>query len=175
VPGRAAASLRVAAAAVLAAAATACAEPDPPAPPAGPETAWVEIAGQLFELELALDPATRFRGLSDRPRIPRSGGMLFVQPRPRPLSMVMRRCPVPIDVAFLDAEGRVVAIHAMAPEPPRAPGESAAVYEARLPTYASGAPVQFAVETAGGRLGELGLAVGDRLVFDAEGLARHAR
>jgi uncharacterized membrane protein (UPF0127 family) len=89
--------------------------------------------------------------------------------------MVMRRCPVPIDVAFLDAEGRVVAIHAMAPEPPRAPGASAAVYEAPLPTYVSAVPAQFAVETAGGRLGELGLAVGDRLVFDAEGLKRRAR
>jgi uncharacterized membrane protein (UPF0127 family) len=175
VSGRRGSRLRIALLVALAAAGSACSEPAPPAPPPAPETAWVEIAGELFELELALDPATRFQGLSDRPRIPRNGGMLFVQPRPRPLSMVMRRCPVPIDVAFADDTGRVVAIHAMAVEPPRAPGESVVAYEARLPTYASGVPVRFAVETAGGRLEELGLAVGDRLVFDTEALARRAR
>jgi uncharacterized membrane protein (UPF0127 family) len=121
-PGRAAVRGRVAFAAALAAASLACADPDPPARPAAPETAWVEIAGQLFELELALDGAERFRGLSDRPRIPRNGGMLFVYPRARPRAMVMRRCPVPIDAAFVDGEGRVVAIRAMEVEPPRAPG-----------------------------------------------------
>ena len=168
-------SLRIALVAAVAAAGAACADPDPPARPTAPETAWVEIAGQLFELELALDGATRFRGLSGRPRIPSNGGMLFVYPRPRPQAMVMRRCPVPIDAAFVDEEGRVVAIRAMEAEPPRAPGESVAAYEARLPIYASDVPAQFVVETAGGRLGELGLAVGDHLVFDAETLRQRAR
>jgi uncharacterized membrane protein (UPF0127 family) len=174
-PGCAVVSLRIALAAAVAAAGAACADPDPPARPTAPETAWVEIAGQLFELELALDGATRFRGLSDRPRIPGNGGMLFVYPRPRPQAMVMRRCPVPIDAAFVDEEGRVVAIRVMEVEPPRAPGESVAAYEARLPIYASDVPAQFVVETAGGRLGELGLAVGDHLVFDAETLRQRAR
>jgi uncharacterized membrane protein (UPF0127 family) len=167
--------LRIALLVARGAAGPACTDAAPPPPPPAPETAWVEIAGELFELELALDPATRFQGLSDRSRIPRNGGMLFVLPRPQPLSMVMRRCRVPIDVAFADDTGRVVAIHTMAVEPPRAPGESAAAYDARLPLYASGVPVRFAVETSGGRLAELGLAVGDRLVFDAEALARRAR
>ncbi len=89
--------------------------------------------------------------------------------------MVMRRCPIPLDVAFLDAAGRVVAIRSMTVEPPRARGESVASYERRLPIYRSGDPAQFAVETAGGRLMELGLAVGDRLVFDVEGLIRRVR
>jgi uncharacterized membrane protein (UPF0127 family) len=173
--GRAAVSLRSALAAAVAAAGAACVDPDPPARPAAPETAWVEIAGQLFELELALDEATRFRGLSDRPRIPANGGMLFAYPRPRPLAMVMRRCPMPIDAAFVDEEGRVVAIRVMEVEPPRAPGESVAAYEARLPIYESGVPAQFVIETAGGRLAELGLAVGDRLVFDTESLSQRAQ
>ena len=157
------------------AAGAACVDPDPPARPAAPETAWVEIAGQLFELELALDRATRLRGLSDRPRISRNGGMLFVYQRPRPRALVMRRCPVPIDAAFIDEAGRVVAIRAMEVEPPRAPGESAAAYEARLPVYEGGVPAQFVIETAGGRLRELGLAVGDHLVFDTESLGQRAR
>ena len=174
-PGRAVVSLRIALIAAVAAAGAACTDPDPPPPPPAPETAWVEIAGQLFELELALDGAARFRGLSDRPHIPDNGGMLFVYPRPRPLALVMRRCPVPIDAAFVDEEGRVVAIRVMEVEPPRAPGESVVAYEARLPIYASGVPAQFVVETAGGRLGELGLAVGAALVFDTESLSQRAR
>ena len=85
--------------AVLAAAAAARA--DAPAPPA----LWVPLGGESFRLELALDPETRQLGLSGRPRIAANEGMLFVFPAPRPLAMVMRDCPVPIDVAFLDAAG----------------------------------------------------------------------
>jgi uncharacterized membrane protein (UPF0127 family) len=89
--------------------------------------------------------------------------------------MVMRDCPQPIDVAFLDAEGRVVAVHAMSPEPPRRPGETSYQYERRLPEYPSGAPAQFAVEVAGGRLAQLGVGVGSRLAFDSTALASRAR
>jgi uncharacterized membrane protein (UPF0127 family) len=87
----------------------------------------------------------------------------------------MRDCPVPIDVAFLDAQGRVVAVHEMAVEPPRAPGETPRAYEARLPLYPSGGAVHFAIETAGGRLRELGLAPGARVALDAPGLVARAR
>jgi uncharacterized membrane protein (UPF0127 family) len=145
------------------------------APAAPAETIFLPIGGETFALELALDPATRQRGLGGRGQIPPSGGMFFAFRTPRPLSMVMRDCPEPIDVAFLDAEGRVVAVHTMAAEPPRRPGETAFQYERRLPEYASGAPAQFAVELAGGRLAQLGVGVGSRLVFDAAGLAARAR
>ncbi len=139
------------------------------------EVLWVSLGGQSFQLELALDPATRFRGLSGRGEIDRHGGMLFVLPSLRPFAMVMRDCPAPIDVAFLDETGRVVAVHEMRPEPPRYPGEGFAAYEGRLPAYPSGRPVQFAIETAGGRLREVGLGVGDVVPLDVELLVRRAR
>jgi uncharacterized membrane protein (UPF0127 family) len=149
------------------------------APAAAPapdvETVKVGVGHETFEVELAMDPATRFRGLSGRDVIPRNGGMLFVNPAPGPMSMVMRDCPGPIDVAFADAMGRVVAIHTMQPEPPRRAGESNFDYERRLPEYPSGAPVQFALETAGGRLAEVGLRVGDRLHFPARELVERVR
>jgi uncharacterized membrane protein (UPF0127 family) len=147
-----------------------------PAAPASPaETIFLPIGGETFTLELALDPATRQRGLGGRANLSPSGGMLFAFRSPRPLSMVMRDCPEPIDVAFLDAAGRVVAVHEMPPEPPRRPGETAFQYERRLPEYASGAPAQFAVEVAGGRLAQLGVGVGSRIPFDAAALAGRAR
>jgi uncharacterized membrane protein (UPF0127 family) len=154
----------------------ACGSPEPPAASAGArEVAFVSLGGETFTLELALDPATRQRGFSGRGAIPRHEGMLFVLPTPRPFAMVMRDCPAPIDVAFLDAGGRVVDLHEMAVEPSRAPGESARGYEARLPIYSSGRPVQFAIETAGGRLRELGLAPGTRVDLDTKALIARAR
>jgi uncharacterized membrane protein (UPF0127 family) len=143
---------------------------------AGPaEVAFVRLGEETFTLELALDPATRHQGLSGRGAIPRNHGMLFVEARSAPLAMVMRDCSAPIDVAFLDPEGHVVAVHEMAVEPPRARDETPGAYEARLPLYESGEPALFAIETAGGRLREVGLAVGDRVPLDARGLAARAR
>ncbi len=147
----------------------------PPAEAAAPETAWVEIGSELFELELALDPVRRTRGLSGRSRVPPRGGMLFAFPRARLLTFVMRDCWVPIDIAFVDDAGRIVAIHEMQVEPPRAAGEDALHYERRLRPYPSGTPVRFALEVAGGRLAEVGAQVGQEVVFDREAIARRAR
>lgn len=138
----------------------------PPARKAKPTTAWVEIGSELFELELALDARTSHRGLGGRRFISPTGGMMFVNPVARAGAMVMRDCPIPIDVAFLDEDGRIVASHEMQPEPPRGLDESARQYESRLPVYRSQGLVRFSVETAGGRLAELGVGVGDLLVFD---------
>jgi uncharacterized membrane protein (UPF0127 family) len=175
---------RLALAAGLIAAAVACSEvasTGADSADAAPEgvgsatTTRVVVAGEAFEVEVAADPLSRYRGLSGRGEIPHNGGMLFVLTRPQPMSMVMRDCSNAIDVAFIDAMGRVVAIHEMPPELPRRSGESSFQYEQRLPEYPSGAPVSFALETAGGRLAELGLRVGDRLHFPAQALISRAQ
>lgn len=124
------------------------------------------IRGERFRLEVAADPQTMYRGLGGRSVIPRNGGMLFAYPAPGPLAFVMRDCPVPIDVAFLDAAGRVLNVHTMQPEPPRRPDESAAAYERRLPGYPSAGSAQYAIELAGGRFAELGVGPGDRIALE---------
>lgn len=126
-------------------------------------TADVRIGGERFTLEVARDPATQFRGLGGRTHIDPHGGMLFVFPFPRSTAFVMRDCPIQIDVAYLDGDGRVLAIHEMQPEPPRRADESTGAYESRLRPYPSGLPALFAIETAGGRLRALGLRGGDKL------------
>jgi uncharacterized membrane protein (UPF0127 family) len=156
----------------------ACSAPDEPQPAVELPPlaiAKVVVAGETFEVEVAADPVTRNRGLGGRVSIPRNGGMLFVLPRPEPFTMVMRDCPNPIDVAFVDAMGRVVAIHEMVPEPPRRSDETPFRYESRLPEYPSGEPIQFALEAAGGRLADLGLRVGDRLHFPARALIEQSQ
>lgn len=142
---------------------------------AAPDRVWVRLGGEPFELELALFPATRHRGLSGRASIDRNGGMLFVFPEPGPLAFIMRDCFVPIDIAFLDAAGSVVATHEMQIESPRRPDEPVLDYEARLRRYPSRGPAQFAIETAGGRLAELRVRVGQRIRLDGRSLIGRAR
>ncbi len=149
--------------------------PDAQAAPPPLDEIWLSLGGETFILEVADDPVSRFRGLSRRRELPANSGMLFVLPRSQPFSMVMRDCPVPLDVAFLDDEARVVVVHEMSPEPPRGEAEASQAYERRLRQYPSRAPVRFAIETAGGRLKRVGLAAGDWLPLDVEALTAAAR
>ncbi|TVQ32639.1 MAG: DUF192 domain-containing protein [Phycisphaeraceae bacterium] len=139
------------------------------------ELARVRINGVTFMMEIAADDPSRMLGLGGREEIDERGGMIFVFPSAAVIQFVMRDCLVPIDVAFLDASGRVVAMHEMTPEEPRREGESAMAYERRLKNYPSRFPAQFAVETAGGRLREVGLEVGQRVEFDLERLKNMVR
>ncbi len=143
-------------------------------------TVDVEIGGEGFRLEIADTPDQRVRGLSGRATLAERGGMLFAFPSNdrRERSFVMRDCALPLDLVFLDEEGRVVALHEMEPEPrlpgEGRPGEYVARYEERLTRYSSGEPVQFAIELRGGTVRRLGVAVGDRLRFPRQALAAEA-
>lgn len=141
---------------------------------AGADVAPVRIGDRTFFLELALDHDSRVQGLSGRSYIEEDGGMLFVFPTAEVRHFVMRDCPIPIDIIFLDGAGRVVAMHRMQPEEPRRDDESDAEYEMRLKRYSSRFPAQFAVELRGGLTGELGVQPGDQLRFDVDGLKRRA-
>lgn len=132
------------------------------------DTQRIELAGERFELELALTPEARHQGLSDRASIDERGGMLFVFPEPRRLTFVMRRCLVPIDLIYLDASGRVVNTHAMTVEPYDTP-------DAELKPYASRYPAQFAIELRGGWLEELDLEAGDKVELPRDRLKAAAR
>jgi uncharacterized membrane protein (UPF0127 family) len=141
----------------------------------GVERVPFSLKGERFRMEVALDDPTRMQGLGGRARIDAQGGMIFVFPQAAPRSFVMRDCPIPIDLAYLDDNGVVVTTHAMAPEEPRRPGETPAEYESRLKTYPSRFPVRYVVEFAGGRLAEMGVAPGDRADFDRSALKQRAR
>jgi len=133
------------------------------------QTSKVRIAGKEFSLEVADDESEVFRGLSGRKSIAPDGGMIFVFPETEWRVFVMRDCAVPIDVLFLDDEGRVVGAHAMQPEAPRSAAERAddpagnAAYEARLRGYPSSKPAAFAIEVRGGTIAALGVREGDRI------------
>ena len=142
---------------------------------AGAGTADVVIAGERFELEVALDPASRSRGLMFREEIPVDGGMLFVFPNNAPRNFWMKNCLVDMDILFLDENRVVTTVKQMFAEPLRGQQETVVDYHARLPRYASDGRARFAIELKYGSAARLGVAPGDRVEFDSESLVRRAR
>ncbi len=144
----------------------------------------VTIAGKAYTLELSATPEKRIKGLSDRTSIPEGTGMLFAFPEKQAqvLEFVMRDCPIPIDIIFLDRSGRVTATHAMKVEDPRKATEPKPAdpraedpYEARLKRYSSRYVAQFAIELAGGELEKITVKEGDKIPLDLEGLKKRAK
>jgi len=135
----------------------------------------VTIDGRTFYLELAIDNAARVQGLSGRTHIEPDGGMLFAFPQADNRFFVMRHCPIPIDILFLDSNGFVVAMHAMQPEDPQGPNESNQDYENRLKKYPSRFSSQFAIELAGGTLKTLNISEGNQINLDTKKLKEIVR
>ncbi len=83
---------------------------------AGPSTTiQLSIRGYRLEVEVAADPVRRALGLMWRKQLPESQGMLFVHPRADRLSFWMRNTYVPLSIAFLDAQRRVINIEDLEP------------------------------------------------------------
>ncbi|MCI0363103.1 MAG: DUF192 domain-containing protein [Phycisphaerales bacterium] len=149
---------------------------DPPATaPAKPAVEKIDIAGEVFKLELAIDEAAREKGLMGREKIDDDGGMLFVYPKPGVLTFWMANCKVDIDVVFLDAEGTIVTIRKMKVEPAQRSDESKSDYQNRLKLYSSRRPAQFAIELKPGTPERLKLKAGQKIAMDVARLKKLAK
>lgn len=130
----------------------------------------ITIKNETFAVEYAVTEAQRTQGMSGRESFPDQTCMLFVFPSSQMRSFWMYRCLINIDVAFLDANGVVVATHRMPKEPPQRADESDFAYESRLPKYSSRRPAQFALEFEAGTLDRLNIRVDDRIDLDLKRL-----
>ncbi len=123
-------------------------------------TEHVELNGHIIEMELAVTPEQRERGLMGREKLAEDEGMLFVMPDedpfPTELGFWMKDCLIPIDLIFISRDGFIDSIHEMQPPEPGTPDDE-------LPVYYSNGPVQFAIELRGGLAAEIGLNVGDMI------------
>jgi len=138
--------------AAVAASAGGCEGPKPaPAP-------RVTIRGRSWRVELATTAEQRYRGLSDREGLEADAGMLFIYPAPDVLEFCMRQCLIPLDVAYIDANLRVVKTYTMPVEP----------YGLDQRTYSSLMPAQYALEVPAGSLAAAGVNVGDTVEFSPD-------
>lgn len=135
------------AAALIAFAAPAPAEPRLPVIP-------VKVAGHALRVEVATTFEQRLRGLMFREKLARNDGMLFVFDEPAYHSMWMKNTPLPLSVAFLDGDGRILNIADMEPH--------------TLDLHYAAGPARYAIETHKGWFAERGVKPGDK----ATGLPR---
>ena len=64
-----------------------------------------------FTVELADTPETRATGLMHRASMPRSVGMLFIYEAPTTASFWMQNTLIPLDMIFVNPQGRVTHVH----------------------------------------------------------------
>lgn len=113
-------------------------------------------AASGFDVEIASTPEARARGLQHRRSLAADAGMLFLFGAPQPVTMWMKDTFVPLDMLFLAADGRIVAI-AENTQP-----QSLALI--RAPE-----PVSAVLELNAGTARKQGIGVGDHVVFATTG------
>jgi uncharacterized protein len=110
-------------------------------------------AARTVRLEVAATPAARARGLMGRRRVPEGTGMVFLYPRDVAEAYWMKNTLVPLSIAFVAADGRVVSVAEMTPckaDP--------------CPSYPPAGPYRYAVELAAGAFGDAGVGPGAKVV-----------
>ncbi|MGQ4879790.1 DUF192 domain-containing protein [Billgrantia sp. LNSP4103-1] len=76
-----------------------------------------------LEVEVARTTAKRQKGLMDRDSLDPDAGMLFLYEEEQPAAggFWMYRTRIPLDIAFIDVDGRIAALHTMQPCTSRSP------------------------------------------------------
>lgn len=109
----------------------------------------LSINGHRVVAEVAATEAERNTGLMRRFSLRPDHGMLFVFVAPRPLSFWMKDTYIPLSIAFIGPDGRILNIEDMAPRTET--------------THASRGPALFALEMKKGWFAQNGIVKGDRV------------
>jgi uncharacterized membrane protein (UPF0127 family) len=91
----------------------------PGKPNAGLPVVKLTIAGHTLAAEVATTDAQHRTGLMYRFSLAPDSGMLFVYSTPQPMAFYMRNTYVPLSIAFIAADGRIINIEDMAPQDER--------------------------------------------------------
>ncbi|HUH39747.1 MAG TPA: DUF192 domain-containing protein [Castellaniella sp.] len=100
-----------------------------------------------IQAELAQTPETRTQGLMGRLGLAQDRGMLFAFDTQQPYCFWMKNTLLPLSIAFIDPQGRIVSIQDMQPR--------------TLDTHCAPQPVLYALEMNQGWFQSAGVGVGD--------------
>lgn len=122
---------------------------------AAPRLETVEIVsgrGRVrFQVEIAATRAEQAKGLMFRKSLAPDHGMLFVYKRPQPVAYWMKNTLIPLDIIFIQPDGKILSIARNARPHDETP-------------LSSGGLVLGVLEIAGGRAAQLGVLPGDRVL-----------
>ena len=76
----------------------------------------LNIGVHLIKAEVATSDEERARGLMFRQRLGQNEGMVFRFPAPKQVCMWMKNTLLPLSVAFIDDDGKIINIEDMQPE-----------------------------------------------------------
>ena len=107
-----------------------------------------------FDVWLADSPSRQAQGLMFVRSLPALRGMLFVHESPKPISMWMKNTYIPLDMVFIDGQGRIQEIVEQTKP------HSLAIISSKDPALA-------VLEIAGGEAKRLGLHPGQRVLHTA--------
>jgi uncharacterized membrane protein (UPF0127 family) len=108
-------------------------------------------------VEIADTDAERQTGLMGRTILEGDAGMLFVFDQEQMLSFWMKDTLIPLSIAYIDSEGRIVDIQDMQP------------LDDLPPQYVSAEPAQYTLEVNQGFFEERGVTVGDMVELPGQG------
>lgn len=116
----------------------------------------VTINDTTWNVELAITTNAHRKGLAGRDSLADDAGMLFIYPREEVMTFWMKDCLIPLDIAFIDKDMRVINIETMPVEPA---GDT---------RYSSNKPAKFALEVPAGALKKAGVGAGSKVIFSGD-------
>jgi uncharacterized membrane protein (UPF0127 family) len=122
-----------------------------PAPVSGPRA--VLPSGSVYQLEIAVTPEEKARGLMFRESLREKTGMLFPFSDGQPHSFWMKNTMIPLDIIWMDETGRVFFVSANTPPCTADPCGS----------YGPATPVSHVLELAGGMAAKEKVTPGSRI------------
>jgi uncharacterized membrane protein (UPF0127 family) len=81
----------------------------------GFRTTQIQIGDETLDVELAETPQQLAKGLRFRGTLAEDAGMLFIFPKPQRLSFWMKDASIPLSIAYIQADGKIVQIRPMKP------------------------------------------------------------
>jgi uncharacterized membrane protein (UPF0127 family) len=106
-----------------------------------------------IQVEIARTDEQRSQGLMYRTRLDDGQGMLFIFDRDEILSFWMKNTEIPLSIAFISSDGRIMEIRDMEPH--------------SIDSVRSSRSVRYALEVPQGWFSRVNLGVGDRLLLDS--------